>query len=264
MLIIGERLNTSRKGLHEAVENRDEEFLKEIARKQAENGANYLDVNCGTRLQHEVEDLPWLAKLVQDTVDLPLSIDTPNAAAAEAALGIHRGKPIINSISAESERYEKTLPLVKKHKAGVIALCMDDEGMPETTERKFEVAGKLRERLLSDGVPEEDVYLDPLVQPVGSNQAAGMAVVNAIREIRRAFPDTHISAGVSNVSHGMPKRKLLNRAFMVMCIAAGLDTAIVDPNDADIMQMIFASEALAGRDEFCANYIAAFRAGKIA
>jgi len=263
MLIIGERLNTSRKGLHEAVEKRDEEFLREIARKQVENGANYLDVNCGTRLEHEVEDLPWLAKLVQETVDLPLSIDTPNADAAEAALSIHKGKPIINSISAESDRYEKMLPFVKKYNAGVIALCMDDEGMPETAERKFEVASKLRERLISDGVPEEDIYLDPLVQPVGSNQAAGMAVVNAIREIAREFPNTHISAGVSNVSHGMPKRKLLNRAFIVLCIAAGLDTAIVDPNDADIMQSILAAEVLSGKDEFCAGYLAAYRAGKI-
>jgi 5-methyltetrahydrofolate--homocysteine methyltransferase len=264
MLIIGERLNTSRKGLHEAVETRNEEFLQEIARKQAENGANYLDVNCGTRLQHEVEDLTWLAKLVQDTVGLPLSIDTPNADAAEAALSVHKGRPIINSISAESERYERMLPLVKKHNAGVIALCMDDEGMPETAEKKFAVASKLRQRLTSDGVPEENIYLDPLVQPVGSNQAAGMAVVDAIRGIRRAFPNTHISAGVSNVSHGMPARKLLNRTFIAMCICAGLDTAIVDPNDSDIMQIILAAESLAGRDEFCANYLAAFRAGKIA
>ncbi len=263
MLIIGERLNTSRKGLHEAVEKRDEEFLKEIARKQVDNGADYLDVNCGTRLDHEVEDLPWLAKLVQETVDVPLSIDTPRAEAAEAALSIHKGKAIINSISAESERYENTLPLVKKYNAGVIALCMDDEGIPETVERKFEVASNLQARLVADGVPEEDIYLDPLVQPVGSNQELGMAVANAIREIARSFPNTHISCGVSNVSHGMPKRKVLNRTFMVMCIAAGLDTAIVDPNDPEMMQSILAAEALVGKDEFCMKYVEAYRAGKI-
>ncbi len=263
MLIIGERLNTSRKGLHEAVEKRDEEFLREIARKQVENGASYLDVNCGTRLENEVEDLPWLVKLVQETVDVPLSIDTPRAEAAEAALSVHKGRAIINSISAESDRYEKMLPLVKKYKCGVIALCMGDEGIPETVERKFEAASNLRARLMSDGVPEEDIYLDPLVQPVGSNQAAGMAVVNAIREIARSFPKSHISCGVSNISHGMPQRKVLNRNFIVMCIAAGLDTAIVDPNDAELMQSVIAAEALAGRDEFCARYIKAYRAGKI-
>ncbi len=264
MLIIGERLNTSRKGLHEAVEKKDVEFLKDIARKQVENGAAYLDVNCGTRLQHEVEDLPWLVKLVQETVNVPLSIDTPNADAAEAALAAHKGKPIINSISAESDRYERMLPLVKKYHCGVIALCMGDEGIPETLEKKFEVASNLRAKLISDGVPEEDIYLDPLVQPVGANQAAGMAVANAIREISRSFPKTHISCGISNVSHGMPVRKLLNRVFIVMCIAAGLDTAIIDPNDTDVMQSILAAEALAGKDEFCARYIEAYRAGKIA
>lgn len=263
MLIIGERLNTSRKGLHEAVEKRDEQFLQDLARKQVENGANYLDVNCGTRLEHEVEDLPWLVKLVQETVDVPLSIDTPRAEAAEGALSVHKGRAIINSTSAESDRYEKTLPLVKKHNCGVIALCMDDQGIPETPERKFEVASNLRSRLISDGVPEEDIYLDPLVQPVGSNQAAGMAVVDTIREIARSFPRTHISCGISNISHGMPKRKVLNRNFMVMCIAAGLDTAIVDPNDADLMQSIVAAEALAGKDEFCMRYMEAYRAGKI-
>jgi 5-methyltetrahydrofolate--homocysteine methyltransferase len=264
MLIIGERLNTSRKGLDEAVQKRDEAFLKELARKQVESGAGYLDVNCGTRLQHEVEDLPLLVKLVQEAVDVPCSIDTPNPEAAEAALSVHKGKPIINSISAESDRYAKMLPLVKKYNAGVIALCMGDEGIPETVERKFEVASNLRARLISDGVPEENIYLDPLVQPVGANQAAGMAVANAIRELARSFPKTHISCGISNVSHGMPARKLLNRVFIVMCIAAGLDTAIVDPNDTDVMQCILAAEALVGRDEFCARYIDAYRAGKIA
>jgi 5-methyltetrahydrofolate--homocysteine methyltransferase len=263
MLIIGERINTSRKGLHEAVEKRDEEFLREIARKQIENGADYLDVNCGTRLEHEVEDLPWLVRLVQETVDVPLSIDTPRPQAAEAALRVHKGRPIINSISAESEHYEQVLPLVKKYNSGVIALCMDDQGIPETVERKFEVASNLRAKLVSDGVPEEDIYLDPLVHTVGSNQAAGMAVVDAIREIARSFPKTHISCGVSNISHGLPQRKVLNRAFIVMCIGAGLDTAIVDPNDAELMQSIIAAETLAGKDEFCARYIEAYRAGKI-
>lgn len=263
MLIIGERINTSRKGLHEAVEKKDEEFLKEIARKQVENGADYLEVNCGTRLEREVDDLPWLVKLVQETVDVPLSIDTPRPEAAEAALSVHKGRPIINSISAESQRYEKVLPLVKKYKSGVIALCMDDRGIPETAEQKFEVANNLRARLISDGVPEEDIYLDPLVQTVGSNQAVGMAVVEAIREIARSFPKTHISCGISNISHGLPKRKVLNRAFIVMCIAAGLDTGIVDPNDAELMQSIIAAEALAGKDDFCVRYIEAYRAGKI-
>ncbi len=263
MLIIGERLNTSRKGLHEAVEKRDEEFLREIARKQVKNGAAYLEVNCGTRLRNEAEDLPWLVKLVQETVDVPLSIDTPRTEAAEAALSVHKGRAIINSISAESQRYEKVLPQVKKYKSGVIALCMDDLGIPETAERKFEVANNLRARLISDGVPEQDIYLDPLVQTVGSNQAIAMAVVDAIREIARSFPETHISCGISNISHGMPKRKVLNRNFIVMCIAAGLDTAIVDPNDAELMQSIIAAEALAGRDEFCTRYIQAYRAGKI-
>ncbi len=267
MLIIGERLNTSRKGLEEAVANRDEEFLKQIAIKQVENGAGYIDVNVGTRINTEVEDIAWLAKLVQDTVDVPLSIDTPNPKAAEAALKIHKGRAILNSISGEKKRYEDMIPLVKEYGCGVIALCMNDEGMPTNADEKFDKAQRLLDRLNSDGIKNENIYLDPLVQPISSSidptQQLGKDVLKALEKITTTFPDVHTSCGVSNVSFGLPKRKVLNQAFIVMCIAAGLGTAILDPNDTVLMQLILAAEALVGRDQLCANYIQAAREGKI-
>lgn len=263
MIIIGERLNTSRKGLEEAVEKRDEEFLAHIARSQLESGAGYLDVNCGTRIRSEVEDLKWLTQFVQSVVDAPLAIDSPNPVAAEAALEVHKGKPIINSISGEKERYESFIPLVKKYKAGVVALCMDDSGMPETADQKVSAATELVKRLNDDGVPNEDIYLDPLVQPVSSNQEFGKHFLEAVKRIMEQFPGIHTTCGLSNISHGLPKRKAINQCFVVMAVAAGLDTAIADPNDAGLMQSIIVAEALLGKDDYCASYLEAFRAGKI-
>jgi cobalamin-dependent methionine synthase I len=269
MLIIGERINTSRKGLDEAVARRDEAFFRALARTQFEAGANYLDVNCGTRVNTEPEDIAWLARLVQDETGAPLSIDTPNPAAAEAALKVHVGdkKPIINSISGERERYERMIGLVRDHQCGVIALVLDDEGMPANGPERFAKAQKLMDRLLGDGVPVGNVYLDPLVQPIASSidpdLSYGREVLWTLRRFKETWPEAHCSAGVSNVSHGLPKRKILNQAFMVMCLEAGLDTAIIDPNDGYLMQLILAAEALIGKDMLCSNYIAAARDGRI-
>ena len=265
MLIIGERLNTSRKQFREMFEDRDANLdkIRELIKSQVENGASYLDVNVGTRIGTEAEDLAWLAKFVQETVDVPLSIDTPNPAAAAEALKVHKGRPIINSISLEEERYNRMLPLVKEYNAGVIALCLDDVGMPETADDKLRNAQRLIEKLNNDGVKNEDIYIDPLVQPVSTDTKFGLQTVEAIRKIRAAFPDVHISCGVSNVSFGLPKRKLLNQAFIVMCIAAGMDTGIIDPNDEGTMRNIWATETLSNKDEYCANWLDFFREGKL-
>ena len=265
MLIIGERLNTSRKQFREMFENREENLdkIKGLITSQVENGANYLDVNVGTRINTEAEDLVWLAKLVQETVDVPLSIDTPNPKVAAEALKVHKSRPIINSISLEEERYNGMIPLVKEYKAGVIALCLDDVGLPETADDKFRNAQRLVEKLNKDGVRNEDIYIDPLVQPIGADTKFGLQTVEAIRKIREAYSDVHISAGVSNVSYGLPKRKFLNQAFIVMCIDAGMDTGIIDPNDEVTMRNIAATEALSDKDEYCANWLELFRAGKL-
>jgi len=216
-----------------------------------------------------VDDIVWLAKLVQDETAAPLSIDSPNPAAAKAALAVHTGdqKPIINSISGETERYEKMIGLVKEHHAGVIALVLDNEGMPENGAQRFEKAQRLMDRLLGDGVPMDHIYLDPLVQPVASSidpeLSYGREVLWTLRKFKATWPEVHCSAGVSNISHGLPKRKILNQAFIVMCIEAGLDTAIIDPNDGYLMQLVLATETLTGKDPMCGNYIAAARDGRI-
>lgn len=262
MLIVGERINTSRKAIAPAVESRDAEFIIDTAAKQFEAGAAYIDVNAGTLLAEEPEALEWLVKTVQGAVDAPLTIDSPNPVAIERALKAHKGKAMINSITAEKDRYGKVLPLVKEYGTKVIALSMGDEGIPTSYEGRINVARELVGNLVNEGVKLDDIYVDPLVYPIATGSNYGIAVLDTIENIMKEFPGVHTICGLSNVSHGLPVRKLLNQAFLVLCIRAGLDAAIIDPIDARLMSLLYAAEALVGRDEFCAEYLTAAREGK--
>jgi len=267
MLIVGERINTSRKVKGEpvvenAARNRDAEYFIDLARKQCEAGAKYIDVNAGTLLDGEPEALEWLVETVQGELDVPLSLDSPNPVAIERALKVHKGQAMINSITAEQERYDKILPFVKEYETKVIALSMGDAGIPSDSEGRISVAKELIGKLIADGVKPENIYSDPLVYPVATGPQYGLAVLDTIRTVKSEFPDVQTIAGVSNVSHGLPSRKFLNQAFAVMCMTAGLDAAIIDPLDRQLMALVYAAEALRGRDEFCAEYLSAARAGR--
>ncbi|MBI2915128.1 MAG: methyltetrahydrofolate cobalamin methyltransferase [Firmicutes bacterium] len=263
MLIIGERINTSRKRIGEAVAAMDEEFVRRTVSEQVEAGAHMIDVNCGTLIDREPEVLEWLVRIAQDEAKVPLCLDSPNPAALERALAVHQGKPMINSISLEADRYKKILPLLKAHNACVTALCMDDKGMPETAEDGFAVASELARRLMDEGVPGENIFLDPLVRPIGADSRSGKLFLDLTRRIAEELPDVQVICGISNVSYGLPLRKHLNHAFLVMAIAAGLDAVILDPLDKKIMSLAYAAPALVGRDEFCAQYLEAHRAGRL-
>jgi len=263
MLIVGERINSSRKAVQPAVESKDSTFIQDIAKKQVEAGANYIDVNAGTFLSQEPEYLEWLVKTVQEAVGVPLCIDSPNPQAAERAIRACQKTPMVNSISGESKRLEQMLPLVKKHDCKVIALCMDDGGIPEKAEERFGVASRLLEELEKEGVERSRVFFDPLIYPVSTGGHFGLVALETIRLIKSSLPGTQTVCGLSNISHGLPNRKILNQAFLVMCMAAGLDAVILDPLDRRMMALLLASKALLGKDEFCSNYIAAHRAGKL-
>ncbi|MCL5102825.1 MAG: dihydropteroate synthase [Armatimonadetes bacterium] len=270
MLIIAERINTSRKVkgepvIEQAVVSRNADFIKDLAVKQFEAGATYIDINCGTLTSGEPEALEWLTQVVMDAVDAPISFDTPNPTALEKALKAYdpaKGQPMINSITAESERYAKILPFVLDHKAKVIALAMDDTGIQQEAAKRHAVAQKLIADLTSAGVAIEDIYIDPLTFPIGTGSDVAVAMLDIIEKIRTEFPGVHIIAGLSNISHGMPVRKILNQAMTILSMGKGLDAGIVDPNDRYLMALIAATEALLGRDEYCMNYISLSREGK--
>jgi len=262
MLIIGELINTSRKAVKPAVEQRDAAFIQELAIKQVESGAHYVDVNCGTMVHDEVETMEWLVNTIQEVTSAPLCIDTPRTEAMEAGLAaVKNGQPMVNSITAEKERYETVLPLVLKYKAKVVALCMDDTGVPTSAEQRIAIVRKLVNDLTAAGVPEDDIYLDPLVTPVSTGDNCGNDVLDTVRFIRQEYPRVHAACGLSNVSYGLPNRKVLNQAFMIQTMAAGMDAYILDPLDKSMMGFVYASQALLGQDSFCMQYLTAHRKG---
>ncbi len=263
MVIVGELINSTRRDVAGAIARRDGAFLKDLARRQAEAGADIIDVNVAVADGDEVENLKWLVNLLQGAVDIPLCLDSPNPAALKAGLSLCGQRAMINSITAESHRWDEILPLIQQYKPRVLALCMDDGGVPETVEDRLRIAAKLVDGLVGAGVSGDDVFIDPLVKPICINTGYGMTALKATRAVKVAFPGVKTICGLSNISYGLPGRRLLNRAFMVMCVAAGMDAFILDPLDRPTMSLLDASLALAGRDEYCMNYIAAARAGKI-
>jgi 5-methyltetrahydrofolate--homocysteine methyltransferase len=262
MIIVGELINASRKSVGAAIEKNDADTIKKLAVDQVENGADYIDVNAGIFVGKEPQYLKWLVETAQDAVDAPCSIDSPDPNAIEAALAVHRGTAFINSISLEKERYDALLPIVAGTDLKVVALCMSDEGMPETAEDRIRIADKLINGLLQHNVPIENIYVDPLVQPVATNDNYGTEFLTTIEDIRTKFDGVHTMCGLSNISFGLPERKFLNQTFMVLAIAKGLDGAIVNPLDQKMMANIIAAEALIGKDEYCTKFLEAYRAKK--
>lgn len=262
MIIIGELINASRKAIGEAIRTQNVEAIQKVATDQAEAGANYIDVNAGVFVGEEPTYLKWLTQTVQEVVDLPCAIDSPDPKAIQAAVEVHKGVPMINSISLEKDRYENLMPVVANSDHKVIALCMSDDGMPETVDDRLKIADSLVNGLVRNNVKIENIYVDPLVQPMSVNNTFGVEFINSVEAIMSKFPGIHTACGLSNISFGLPQRKFLNQTFMVMAIAKGLDGAIINPLDKKMMANIIAAEALAGRDTFCMEYLKAYRAGK--
>lgn len=264
MIVVGERINSSRKAIAPAIVARDKHFIGQEALNQIAAGASYIDVNCGTLLAEEPECLEWLVKTVQDVTGGGLcSLDSPNPLALERALKVHQGKPLVNSITGERERLAAILPLVRDYKTSIVALAMDDNGMPETAEERFQIAANLVGELTKAGVELADIYLDPMVRPVSTGGHYGRVVFETIQKINREFPGIHTICGLSNISFGLPARKLINHTFLIMAMMAGLDSAILDPLDKRLASLLKAAEVLLERDEYALNYIAAFREEKL-
>lgn len=259
MLVVGELINASRKAIAEAIEAQNAGEIKKVARDQVEAGADYVDVNAGIFVGQEADYLQWLVKTVQEEVDAPCCIDSPDPMAIEKALAVHKGTAMINSISLEKERYEAVLPLVAGTDLKIVALCMSDEGMPETCEDRVKIADKLINSLVGKNVPIGNIYVDPLVQPISTNSTFGSEFLNAVDKIMTGFPGVHTICGLSNISYGLPMRKHLNQNFAVMAIARGLDGLIINPLDKRMMANIIAAETLIGRDNYCVNYLKAYR-----
>jgi cobalamin-dependent methionine synthase I len=264
MFIVGELINSSRKTIQSAIQSKDSKLIKDLAKRQIEAGADYIDVNCGTQVYDEGETIQWLVKSIQEVTDAPLCIDSPSEKTLAAGLNAAQGngkKQMVNSITAESARYQAVLPLIQKFQTKIVALCMDDQGMPETAKDRMRIVDQLVANLTKDRIDLDHIYLDPLVKPISVGDQSGQDALQTVRYIREQYPQVHIICGLSNISFGLPNRKFLNRTFMIQTMTMGMDAYILDPLDKEMMGLVFASQALLGQDPYCGNYLKAHRKG---
>ena len=261
MKIIGEKINGTRKRVGQAIAERDAEFIRDLAQKQAAAGSAWLDVNAGTHPDREPDDLIWLIEQIQSVVETPLSLDSANPKALKIAIKAVKQTPMINSISGEPERLANILPIVAEHGCPVIALAMDEKKIPETAEKRFEVITKIITEARAHGVPDSSLYFDPLAMTISTNTQSGLIALEVMRRVRQEYPEAHLTIGLSNISFGLPARSFVNRYFLSLAIEAGLDSAILDPLDREIQATILATELVLGRDKHCLNYIRASRKG---
>ncbi|UCD43580.1 MAG: dihydropteroate synthase [Chloroflexota bacterium] len=259
-MIIGEKINpTGRKKLAAALKEGDYNYVRNLATKQVEAGADVLDVNVGVPGIDEVAVLPEVAKLVSEQVDVPLCLDSANHEAIAAALAILPGKPLVNSVNGEEKSLEAVLPVVKDYGAAVIGLTMDDDGIPNDSETRVAIAEKILERAGKLGIPAEDIIIDPLVLTVGADSNAGLVTLQTIRSLKEQF-GVNINLGASNVSFGLPDRHTINQSFLSLAMGLGATCAITDP--IKLTSTIRATDLLMGRDQFGARYLTYWRANQ--
>jgi cobalamin-dependent methionine synthase I len=263
MIVVAERLNAARKTVREAIETKDEALIVKEATDQFAGGADIIDVNAGAHPDREESDMGWMIDLVQGAVDARISIDSSSSGVILKNIHKLSKTPMINSVSLESKKLAEMRPALTEREADIVALCMDDSGLPKSADQAFANAVRMVETLEGIGITREHIFLDPLVQTISADHTKGLMVLSTIGRIRAEIPGVHIVCGLSNISYGMPERFLINRTFLTLAAGAGLDAAIIDPLDKKLMTAVAVSEMLLGKDPYCRNYLTRFRKNDI-
>jgi 5-methyltetrahydrofolate--homocysteine methyltransferase len=259
-VLIGERINpTGKKRLAAALLAGDLDIVRQEALEQVQAKADILDVNVGAAGVDESVLLPEAVQAVMDTVDVPLCIDSSKPKALEAALKVYKGKPLINSVTGQESSLVEVLPLVKEFNAAVIGLTMDDEGIPQTVDKRVSIAHKIVERAEALGIPREDIIIDCLNMPAAADSKATLTIIEAIRKIKAEL-GMNMTLGGSNVSFGLPDRSLFNSVFLAIVLEAGVTCPVVDV--AKVRPAVLAIDALLDRDMYMRRYIQAYRERK--
>ena len=260
MLIIGERINGMFKDVRKAIKEKNKATIQEIARKQIETGARMLDVNVGPAAADDAAAMQWLVETIQEVTDVPLSIDSPKPPVVEAGIKLCKKKGIINSTTAEQAKLDALVGLAKKYDFGLLGLCMDEKGIPNSVAARLEMGMKILATAMEAGIPTDNIHLDPVVLPVkfGQDQIGNM--LETIRELKKlSDPAPKTVVGLSNVSQGCLDRPMVNRITLVMAIANGLDEAIADPLDTPLMDSMITAELLLNKFIYCDSYLSAYR-----
>lgn len=256
-VMIGERINpTGKKKLAAALREGRMDMVRQEALIQVAYGAGILDVNVATEGVDEIDILPRAIEAILAVADIPLCIDINNPKALAGALAVYPGKALVNSVSGEKKSLEEILPLIRDHKAAVIGLTLDDNGIPKTAEKRLEIARIIVEQAEALGIPREDIIIDPLALALGSDHMAAGITLQAIRMIHDEL-GLNQTLGASNISFGLPDRMEVNKAFLPLAISAGVTCPTVDP--AKVGATVFATDLILGRDRFSMNYIKDFR-----
>ncbi|OAT80288.1 methyltetrahydrofolate cobalamin methyltransferase [Desulfotomaculum copahuensis] len=262
MILIGERINGMFKDIREAILNKDPEPVRYWAKRQYENCASYLDVNTGPTV--EAKDQPavmeWLVKIAQEAAPLPCCIDSTNPEAIEAGLAAHKGKAMINSTSADQWKMDIYMPMAAKYSAALIGLAMNEKGVPKSAADRAALAMEIVVNADANGIPMEDLYIDPLVLPCNVAQEHGPEALEALRQIKMlADPSPRTTMGLSNISQRCNNRHLLNRTFLIMSMACGLDSAIADVEDQELLDAVAAANIMLNKDIYCDSFLKTFR-----
>ncbi len=259
MLIISERCNGMFKNVLEAIEKKDAKALQNIALEQQRLGAHFLDVSPGSEVDDQVDAMKWMVEAIQDVVDIPLSIDSPKPEAIEAGVKLCKKRPIINSTTGEEKKMQRIFPLAKEYGAGIICLAMDERGVPAMANERAEVAMKLLAKAMEYELQPDELYLDPIALPVTASQMQCKESIEALRLFKTlAEPSPKTTIGLSNISNNAKNRKLINRTYLVMLMSAGLDSAILNPSDRELMEAMLAAKIILNKDIYCDSFLAAY------
>ena len=260
MIIIGEKINGSIPSMGQAIARRDADWIRELAKKQADAGADFIDC-CASVEENEIETLRWMIGLIQEVTDVPICVDSPDPAALVAVLGDCKKPGLVNSVSGEGSKMDVIFPAIADTQWQVMALLCDDNGIPETAEGRIQVLERIMAEAKKYGIAPGRIHIDPMVEMLCTAEEGASVFFEVMDYCRTHYPTAHLSGAISNISYNLPYRKAVNLAFAVMCVARGMDSAVLDPLNRDLRGAIYAAEALKGDDYYCLEYIGAYREG---
>lgn len=263
MILIGEKINGSIPVVADAIARRDAEFIRQRAIAQEQGGATFIDCCASVPETEEVETLHWMIDCIQSATDLLISVDSPSTTVLSQAFRFCKRPGLFNSVSGEGNKLDTIFPLMAEHPGWeVIALLSDDTGIPKNAADRLRVFDKIMAKAKEYGIAPNRIHIDPLVEMLCTSENGIETNIEVISSVRKAYPTIHITAAVSNISFNLPVRKMINLGFTVLAMNAGLDSAILDPTNRDMVGLIYATEALLGQDDYCMEYIGAYREGK--
>jgi len=265
MILIGEKLNGSIPSCAAAIASRDEAYLKDMAKRQADAGVDYIDC-CASVRENELETILWMVDIIQSVTDCPIALDSPDVSVIIDAMPLCKRPGMFNSVSGEGNKIDLAFPVLAKpenKKWHIMALLCDDTGIPKSAEKRIEVFETIMGKATEYGIADDRIHIDPAVEMLCTcDEGEGaLMIFDVMRYIRKSRPDVHISGAISNISFNLPVRRLTNQAFAVLAIGAGMDSAVLDPLNQDLRGVILAAEALLGFDDYCAEYVSAYREG---